>query len=289
MKPEAWKHEFIRANGIRFHYVTAGTGPLVLLLHGFPQFWYAWRRQIPDLARRFRVVAPDLRGYGDSDKPSRVSDYRAEVLAADVAGLIGALGEKKAAVVGHDWGGGAAWAAAVHRPEVVDRLVVLNCPHPLMMARAFRSDWRQLLRSWYMFFFQLPVLPERMLLRGGAAFLDGAFSGSAINKAAFTAADILEYKKALLKPGAASGALGYYRAAFRNPLALRGLRNITAPTLLIWGEEDAALGKELTLGMEPFFESSFEIRYVPGCGHWVGEEQPELVNRLLLDFLARPI
>lgn len=140
-----------------------------------------------------------------------------------------------------------------------------------------------------MFFFQLPVLPERMLLRGGAAFLDGAFSGSAINKAAFTAADILEYKKALLKPGAASGALGYYRAAFRNPLALRGLRNITAPTLLIWGEEDAALGKELTLGMEPFFESSFEIRYVPGCGHWVGEEQPELVNRLLLDFLARPI
>src|SRR5204863_6767394 len=158
-----WKHEFVEANGIRFHYVTAGEGPLVLLLHGFPQFWYAWRHQIPALAQRFKVVAPDLRGYGDTDKPPRVADYRTGVLAADVAALVKALGYDRAHVVGHDWGGGVAWMTALEQSQVVDKLAVLNCPHPKPFSKALRSNLRQLARSWYMFFFQIPALPEAIV------------------------------------------------------------------------------------------------------------------------------
>ncbi len=287
---ESWKHDFIEANGIRFHYVTAGEGPLVVLLHGFPQFWYAWRHQIPELAKRFRVVAPDLRGYGDTDKPPRVADYRTGVLAADVAALVKALGHEKAHVVGHDWGGGVAWMTALEQPQVVDKLAVLNCPHPKPFSKALRSNLRQLGRSWYMFFFQIPWLPEAIVRLNPDQAAERFFRGMAKRKDAFSDEDIRQFRDAMMKPGALTGMVNYYRATFRNVAAMRELdrstTKISSPTLLIWAEDDIALGKELTYGMEPLFSSSFRIEYVPNCSHWVNEEQPERVNRLLLDFLA---
>ena len=284
---EPWQHRFVEANGIRFHLVEMGEGPLVVLLHGFPQFWYAWRHQIPALAKRFRVVAPDMRGYGDTSRPPAVSDYRIDVLARDVKELVRALGAERAHVVGHDWGGGVAWATALYHPEVVDRLAVLNCPHPVTFSKALRSNLRQLFRSWYMFAFQIPRLPEWGLRRRGAALVDDAFRGWAIRKEAFTDEDLARFKAAILKPGAATAMVNYYRAAFRSVRLTRALekegRKIAAPTLLIWAENDRALGKELTHGMEPLFSSSFRIEYVPNCSHWVNEEQPERVSVSLLE------
>ena len=286
---DRWNHEHVEANGIRFHYVTAGQGPLVLLLHGFPQFWYAWRHQIPALAARFKVVAPDLRGYGDTEKPPRVADYRTGILAADVAGLVKAFGYEKAHVVGHDWGGAVAWTTALEQARVVDKLVVLNCPHPLVFGKALRSNLRQLGRSWYMFFFQLPLLPELVFRLSPNGVVERMFRRMAIRKDTFSDEDLAEFRAALEKPGALTAAINYYRATFRNISALRELERsapkIAAPTLLIWAEEDVALGKELTYGMEPLFSGPFHIEYVPQCSHWVNEEQPERVNRLLLDFL----
>lgn len=278
----------ITVNGVRLHCVLEGKGPLVLLLHGFPESAYAWRKQIPALADRFRVVAPDLRGYAESEKRPRVSDYRMPELVNDVDGLIHALGEKRAHIVGHDWGGAIAWAAAQTHPEIVDRLAVLNCPHPAPFQRALRSRSRQLLRSWYVLFFQLPRLPEAILGWDGGAGLERMLRGSAIRGRAFSDDDILEYRRAFSMPGAATATLNYYRAVFRDGLTGRTLDASTliqAPTLLIWAENDVALGKELTDDMEGLFTSAFRIEYVPNTSHWVMEERPEVVNRLLLDFL----
>jgi epoxide hydrolase 4 len=278
----------ITVNGLRLHCVLEGKGPLVLLLHGFPETSYAWRKQIPALAERFRVVAPDLRGYAESEKPPRVSDYRLPVLVDDVVGLIKALGAESAHIVGHDWGGAIAWAAAQTRPEAVERLAVLNCPHPAPFQRALRSSSRQLLRSWYVLFFQLPQIPESLLGRDGGAGLERLLRGSASRPSVFGDDEILEYRRAFSLPGAATATLNYYRAAFRDSLTGRThdvTKIIKAPTLLIWAENDVALGKELTYDMQGLFASDFRILYVPATSHWVMEERPELVNRSLLDFL----
>ncbi|MBI3245038.1 MAG: alpha/beta hydrolase [Deltaproteobacteria bacterium] len=285
---ETWQHGYAHVNGVRLHYVTQGQGQLVILLHGFPEFWYSWRHQIPALAERFRVVAPDLRGYNGSDKPVGVAKYRIEVLTADVMALIRAFGEERAIIIGHDWGGGVAWAFAATHPEATERLIVLNCPHPGPFQKHLRSNWRQLRRSSYMFFFQLPWLPEFGMRLNTARFVEQAFRGWAIRKEAFPDEDLRRYVEAIKKPGMATAAINYYRAAFREVVrhGARQFSQISSPTLLIWGEEDAALGKELTYDMEPYFTGRFEIRYIPRCSHWVQQEQPELVNRYIFDFLA---
>ena len=287
---DPFRHEFVSANGIRFHVVTAGEGPLVVLLHGFPQFWYAWRHQIPALATRFRVAVPDLRGYGQTDKPPRVMDYAIATLSKDVAELVHALGEKKAHVVAHDWGGGVAWDLVSRHPDVVDRLAILNCPHPVLFGKQLRSNFRQLRRSWYMFFFQIPWLPEAMFGYDTRRTAENVFRGMAKRKEAFTDEDLDRFAEALAIPGALTGMVNYYRAMFRSVGELRRQEKsptkIASPTLLIWAEDDVALGKELTYGMEPLFTGGFRVHYVPNCSHWVNEEQPELVNRLLLEHLG---
>lgn len=283
---DPWRHDYVQANGLRFHYVTAGEGPLLLLLHGFPQFWYGWRHQIPALAKRFRVVAPDLRGYNETEKPRRVRDYRVDVLASDVVALTAALGEKAAYVAGHDWGGAVAWVAAANHPDVVTKLAILNCPHPGQMRKHLFTNPRQLLKSWYMFFFQLPWLPERRILKDDASLVKVIFRGLARNKAAFSDADLAEFKKAIQVPGAMKAALAYYRAAFRYPW-VGPKHKIAAPTLVIWGENDTALGKELTYGQESFVRGAYRIEYIPECSHWVNEERPEAVNELLLEFFSK--
>ena len=272
----------IEVSGVRLHCVVEGEGPLVLLLHGFPETSHAWRKQIPALARDFRVVAPDLRGFGASDKPKGVAAYRTSVVADDIVALIHAFGAERAHVVGHDWGGGVAWTTAMEHPEAVDRLVVLNCPHPAVMRKALRSNWTQMRKSWYIFAFQLPWWPEWRLRRGGARAIKSALRRTS-KPGTFTEADLDEYARAFCAPGAATGAINYYRAALRSPAATR---KIAAPTLLIWAEDDHALGIELTKGMEGLFEAPPRIEYVADTSHWVMEERPEVVNRLLLEFLG---
>jgi pimeloyl-ACP methyl ester carboxylesterase len=273
----------VEVNGVRLHCVVEGEGPLVLLLHGFPETSRAWRKQIPALAKSFRVVAPDLRGFGASDKPKGIAAYRTSVVAEDIVALIRALGAERAHVVGHDWGGGVAWTMATLYPEAVDRLVVLNCPHPLVMQRALRSNWTQIRKSWYIFAFQLPWLPEWLFRRDGGKGLKDALRRTAKRPDTFTEADLDEYARAFSAPGAATAAINYYRAAARSRTS-RG--KIKAPTLLIWAEDDFALGNELTRGMDGLFEDPPRIEYVPATSHWVMEERPEAVNRLLLEFLA---
>ena len=288
-EPETWSHCDIDVGEVRLHCVTQGEGPLVVLLHGFPEFWYSWRYQIPYLARRFKVVAPDMRGYNLSDKPPRVSDYSLDKLAGDVKGLIEAFGETDAHVVGHDWGGAVAWSFAMAYPDYVAKLAVLNAPHPAAFAKNIMSNPRQMMRSWYMFFFQIPVLPEMLLKGMGGYMLKRSFTDWAIDKQAFSDDDLEILAGAASMPGALTGGMNYYRALTRNLKALSTMRGevpkIKSPTLLIWAQDDRALGIELTFGLEPYFENGITVRYIPDCSHWVQQEQPEVVNELLGEFL----
>jgi pimeloyl-ACP methyl ester carboxylesterase len=302
------EHRYVSIRGLTLHCAVAGEGPLVILLHGFPECWYSWRHQLAALSARFRVVAPDLRGYNESDKPRPVRAYELGELVADVDALIEAFGATEAGIVGHDWGGGIAWTFAMERPQRTRRLAVLNCPHPAIFAQALRANPRQLLRSWYMFFFQIPWLPETLLALNHAAAVGRAFRDSVVVREAITDDDLRVLRDAASRPGALRSGINYYRAIFRQqfragapdwlrryagwtdePPQRRRLADwprISAPTLLIWGEQDVALRKELTYGMEPLFDGPFGIRYVPDSGHWIQQEHAALVNELLLEHLA---
>jgi pimeloyl-ACP methyl ester carboxylesterase len=295
---EPWQHRFVEANGLRFHVVaqepapeqSKAAAPLVVLLHGFPEFWYSWRHQIPALAAAgFAVVAPDLRGYNDSDKPEGVEAYRIGNVVEDVAGLIRALGRERAVIVGHDWGGAAAYAFAMMKPEMTSRLCVMNSPHPARFAEELhRGNEAQLRRSWYMFFFQLPDEPERLLAAGNFRMLRGMLVNSA-RKGTFPPAVLARYVEAFAKPGALTGAINWYRASFRRGLpSPREFPKIAAPTLIVWGVRDFALGTELTRGIRPYFSGPFALTYLRGVSHWVQQEAPARVNAILIRFLTRP-
>ncbi|MCA1716042.1 MAG: alpha/beta hydrolase [Actinobacteria bacterium] len=280
------EHRYADLGDVRLHYVEAGEGPLVVLLHGFPQFWYMWRFQIPALAEAgFRVVAPDMRGYNLSEKPRGVSNYRVELLARDVERLILACGEESAAVVGHDWGAAVAWVTAMMHPGRVKRLGILNVPHPERFARGLLRP-AQLLRSSYMFFFQVPRLPEKVLAAGNFAFLRYTLRNEPIRPGVFIDEDIERYVEALARPGALTAALNYYRALFRrNPFKVRTLlRRIEAPVMVIWGERDRYLGKELA-GPDPSWVPNLRVERLPDASHFVAEDRPDEVNALLLEFL----
>jgi pimeloyl-ACP methyl ester carboxylesterase len=283
---ETLRHRDIITNGIRMHYVTEGEGPLIVLLHGFPEFWYSWRYQIPFLAGLgYSVVAPDLRGYNDSDKPRTRRGYRVSNLLRDIKGLISGLGREKAIIVGHDWGGALAWAFASRYPQMSERLIVLNAPHPGAFARALRTS-RQLRKSWYMFFFQIPWLPERILTRNHAEMIGRMLRGTAVQKAAFPQDVLEQYRDAMSKPGAMTAALNYYRQLIRNPSRSSSAEkvHISVPTLLIWGEQDVALGLELTEGLEQWVDN-LQVRRIRDSGHWVQQEKPMLVNEYIQAFL----
>ncbi|MGA7936280.1 MAG: alpha/beta hydrolase [Kovacikia sp.] len=283
-REKPWNHRYLLTNRVKLHYVTQGAGPLMLLLHGFPEFWYSWRHQIPEFARDYKVVALDLRGYNDSDKPEPRSAYMMANFLEDVKGVIEGLGYDRCVLVGHDWGGMIAWNFAYAYPTWVTQLMVLNIPHPGKFAAGLRTP-QQLFRSWYIFFFQLPVLPELLLQLNDYQALEQMLRGMAINKSAFTEADIEAYKNAFAKPGALTAALNYYRNLFQ-PGGMNGRSwgVLEVPTLMIWGEDDIPLGKELTYGTEKYVQN-FRIRYIPDCSHWVQQEQPQLVNQYMREFL----
>lgn len=278
------RYQDIRANGIRFHVATCGVGDrLALLLHGFPELSISWRHQIPLLARLgYRVWAPDLRGYGGSDRPPHVADYAIEPLLADIDGLIDAASPSETLLCGHDWGAILAWYFAMRQPRRIDRLVIMNVPHPAL----FRENMtpRQLLRSWYAMFFQIPWLPETLLGLRGARAVGDAFTGSAVNKQNFPDDVIEAYRAAAREPGALTAMINYYRAMVRGGGARRqeelGFPVIEKPTLMIWGEQDMALGKELTNGTERYV-SDLTLRFLPDASHWVQQDAPNTVNAML--------
>lgn len=283
---EQWTHHEAAVNSVRLHYVEAGSGPLVILLHGFPEFWYSWRYQIPALAAAgYRVVAPDMRGYNTSEKPPGVRSYLIDTLADDVAALVRHLGESTAIVVGHDWGGAVAWYVPMRHPALVEKLIVLNAPHPGAFARELRTPG-QMRKSWYILFFQLPWLPEALFRARGYAILDRVMRSDPVRPDAFADADIRRYKRALSRPGALSGAINYYRALLRrNPReAMQEPSPIRCPTLLIWGEQDRYLGVPLTEGLERWVPS-IRVERIAEASHWVQIDAPERVNELTLEFL----
>jgi pimeloyl-ACP methyl ester carboxylesterase len=280
------RHGYADLEDVRLHYVEAGKGPLVVLLHGFPEFWFGWRRQIPAVAAAgFRVVAPDMRGYNLSSRPRGVSAYDLNRLAADVAGLIAERGAERACVAGHDWGAAVAWWTAIVRPETVERLAILNVPHPRRFLRGLR-DPRQLARSWYIGFFQLPWLPERLVAAGDYRALRMAFADA--RAGAFAPEEMDEYVEAWSQPGALTAAINYYRALSRRSPArtARELAPVRAPTLVIWGVHDRVLGEGLA---EPDHDDVPTLEDVVrlDASHWVQLDEPERVNQLLIEFFAR--
>jgi len=285
---------YIDVNNVTLHVKMAGPtdGDVVLLLHGFPEFWYGWKAQIDVLASAgYRVIVPDQRGYNLSSKPSAVEAYRMRELVADVIGLIDYSGHEKVYLVGHDWGGGVAWATAIRRPERIRKLAILNTPHPGVFLDQLRSNPVQMLRSVYMGVFQIPALPEAMLMIGdgmGAANLLrlGSKPGT------FKDADIAEYIKAWKRPGAMTAMLNWYRASGRKPSSANPSSGgaspsprVTVPTLLIWGTKDVALGEELA---SPSIAMCDEGRLVTftEAGHFIAHEKPDEVNALLVEFIS---
>lgn len=271
-------HKTATVGDITLHYVEEGEGPLVVLLHGFPESWLSWRNQIPALvAAGFRVIAPDLRGYNDSSKPQEIDGYRMTEIVKDIAGLIVQSGDVPCRVVAHDWGGVAAWFHAMIHPEQVERLVVLNSPHPVPLSREVKRSLQQKLRLSYQLFFRMPLLPnlfmrffgQLMLSRGGR----------------FSAEDIAKYREQWRKPGAIDGMLNWYRALPKSRPALRSLvRPINVPVMIIFGMHDPVFMPQT---IENFSEQvpNLRVERVATAGHFVQTDEPARVNELLIEFL----
>lgn len=274
-------------NGVQLNVASLGPeeGPLLILLHGFPEFWYAWRHQLgPFSEAGYRVIAPDQRGYNRSDKPPHVASYCLDLLADDVAGLIEATGRQTASVVGHDWGGVVAWWTALRHPTLVDRLVVLNAPHPTTFKRTLRRHPSQIVKSWYVFFFQLPRLPERRLGRHNFEPLVQALRTTS-RPGTFSDGDFDHYRDAWSQPTALTTMIHWYRAAMRNPPRPMTDTRVRQPVLLIWGVRDRFLNAGLAPDSIKFCDRG-HLHLIEQATHWVQHEEPDRVNQLLLDFLA---
>lgn len=271
--------------GVDLHVVAAGdpADPLVVLLHGFPDFWYGWREQLPGLVEAgYRVLVPDQRGYNRSDAPTGLDAYRTSVLSRDVAGLIASEGRDRAHVVGHDWGAAVAWDLALRQPAVVDRLGIINVPHPTVLRRTLRSNPRQLARSWYVFAFQLPGVPEWALGRRDGALLARLLRESA-NPGTFSEADLARYRAAWRR-GSIRAMVDYYRAAARRPESLPR-RHVQAPALVLWGEDDVALVPEMAEESLTYCVDG-DLQTFPAASHWVHLEESDAVTDALVDHLG---
>ncbi len=281
-----WTHHFASVNEINLHYVKQGDGQeLVVLLHGWPEFWYSWRNQIPKLAEKYTVVAPDLRGFNLSDKPSEVEQYQTKYVIEDIRGMIEYLGFESCYLVGHDWGGAVAWHLATAYPDIINKLAILNCPHPKLMFQNLVANPVQLLRSWYMLSFQMPILPELILNQ----FLEKVFEinmrGWLYNKQNMSDSDLQLYVQAFREKDAVSKSISYYRAGLRYGLHpdLKNKR-VRVQTRVIWGKNDKALGAELNKNLDKVIDARYEVKYLDNCSHWAQVDQPEQVTALLLEF-----
>ncbi|XP_061173203.1 epoxide hydrolase 4-like [Saccostrea echinata] len=286
--PDLGTHGFVHLEEVRIHYVAAGTEgkPLMLLVHGFPEFWYSWRFQLREFSKEYRVVAVDQRGYGESDKPSGIMNYTTDKLSQDLKQLIPALGYRDCILVGHDWGGAVVFNFANKYPEMVKKLIVMNAPHGAVMFKELQTSRKQFLMSWYMFFFQMPFLPEFMLSHGHCSSLDMMFRGKDKKRIKnCTEEDIEAYKYNFAKKGNGfTGPLNYYRAAMRKPFDKSVFNPIEVPTLIIWGVEDIALNRRLPeLGRQ--YIKDCTIKYIDEASHWVQMDGYEEANKYIWEFV----
>lgn len=284
--------QFIATNNVKLHVVSDGPedGIPVFLLHGFPEFHYGWRKQVPALKEAgFHVITPDQRGYNLSAKPKRVSAYDADTLAEDVIGLFDHFGVQKARLVGHDWGAVVAWTLALNHPERLEKLAILNVPHPDVITRFILDDPTQRKKSWYVFYFQIPFFVEWSLRQNNYRNLTRMLIGSG-RKSTFSRTDIEEYKKAWSQPGALTGMLNWYRAIFRRSLKYAfqrkqvPARRVTAPTLILWGKNDVALSYETVQPTLDLCDNGKAVTF-ENATHWVQLDEANAVNQHLIEFL----
>lgn len=286
-----YETSMIATNGIKLHVVQAGPadGEPLILLHGFPEFWYGWRRQIDFLAQRgYRVIVPDQRGYNLSDKPSEVDAYTTDKLAADIVGLLDALGHEQVYLAGHDWGAIVAWTLAELYPQRLKKLAILNVPHPRIFMQALSGgSIPQILKSWYIGFFQLPGLPENLISLNNYDLVLKGLQRTA-KTGAFTDADLEQYRVAWSQPGAMTAMINWYRAAGRSASQQPAATRITTPTLILWGEKDFALEAVLAQRSAAICADATLI-YFPDAGHFVQHEKPQAVNERLANFFSAPL
>jgi epoxide hydrolase 4 len=283
-----YTHTTISTNGVNLHVVQVGPqdGKLVILLHGFPEFWYGWRKQIDFLAAQgYWVWVPDQRGYNLSDKPQGLDAYVSSNMAADVIGLIDAAGREKAAVIGHDWGAVIAWTVAFLYPERVEKLGIINVPHPVAFTDYLRENPTQLLKSWYVFFFQLPVLPEIVFLAADSLIAMRALFTTSL-PGTFNDEDAARYTRAWHQPGAMTGMINWYRASVQRPLPQADDTRVHIPTLILWGAQDSFLEAEMAKLSLGYCTQGHLIVFDENT-HWVHHEAPEKINPLLGDFLEK--
>lgn len=278
-------HRLVNTGQVTLHTVQAGPqdGPPVILLHGFPEFWQGWRNQTPALARAgFRVWAVDQRGYNLSDKPPDIAAYKLDRLAQDVVGLVQATAQEHVYLVGHDWGAMVAWWVAIKYPHLLRKMAILNVPHPSVSIRfAWRSP-QQILRSWYIGFFQIPWLPETLLRLNDWAAVRRAMRSTA-RPNTFSGRDLDSYVEAWSRPGAMRSMINWYRAGARTRIDPVADKRVHVPTRIIWGAKDVALSRELApLSLEMCDDG--ELFFFEQATHWVHHEEPRRVNELLLDF-----
>lgn len=278
--PLLGSHDFITVEDATLHFVSAGNQdkPLILFLHGFPDFWFSWKHQILDLRKDFWVVALDLRGYGRSSKPDLVIGYREHRVVEDIRQLIQSLGKKKASVVGHDWGAVIAWWLSTKHEYLVNKLVIINGPHPEALTYQLEHSLSQVLMSWYYVAFQLPWLPEACFSANDLALLDSWHT-------AYDKQEREAFKYTYSKPGAFTGPINYYRASFRlRPEEPLEYRQLCVPVLILWGCLDMALTKKIA-ALSLQYSSGGRVEYVHDAGHWLHRERPILVNDLIRRFL----
>ncbi len=291
------EHRYAAVNGIRLHYVSNGSGPLILFVHGFPEFWYAWNNQLNTFADHYHAVALDMRGYNLSDKPADVKAYRTRHLVEDLRQLIDHLGGRPCVMVAHDWGGAVAWDFAIRHPDYLSRLVIINAPHPVLFARAFNNSAEQIAASQYMLLLRDPKA-ERVLSEDNYRRLEDMLHSFADGKGGWLSeADRQRYREAWAQPGALAGGLNYYRASRLHPPAAdqaaraTGIElaaadfTVTVPTLVISGERDRALRPVLLEGLDEVVRD-LVVERIPEGSHWVVHEYPDRVNRLIREFIA---
>lgn len=282
------KHCYVCVKGTNYHYVQSGKGRVMLLLHGFPEFWYSWKKLFPYLDADFQLVALDMKGYGQSDSPKNVSAYHYKIIVEEIFEIMNYLTQDKIYLVGHDWGGGIAWEIAKMYPDKIEKLIVLNCPPPSVLLRSILTNLKQFKMSWYIFFFQLPLIPEWWIHRNISTFFWRALKGWAVDKSAFQDDEIAQYEHTFKERHHFTGPINYYRAAFRSIFDKKFSENskINKATLIIWANEDKALGKWLLDDIPALFEDSLlVIRQIPNCGHWVQHEKPKEVARFIREFI----
>ncbi|HET9532062.1 MAG TPA: alpha/beta hydrolase [Blastocatellia bacterium] len=292
---EMFKHEYAEVNGVKLHYVTAGKGKLIMFVHGFPEFWYEWKNQLIEFGRDHQAVAPDMRGYNLSSKPAELEKYQVRYLVEDIRALAERLGHKKFILVAHDWGGAVAWAFAIAHPEYLEKLVIINAPHPAVFQRELRENPDQQKASQYMLFFRSPQA-EQVLSANNYAQLVQIVLGEGLKAGHFTEEDKRAYIEAWSQPGALTGGLNYYRAARvgpptgadQNPGIESGMQipsfEVKVPTLVIWGEKDTALLTGNLVGLDKYVPN-LTIKRIPDGTHWVIHEKPALINGYIREFI----